>query len=72
MRQRRRGYVGSAFLLGVIPEEEPHEVVEFAQHYHGKDLNNDGEPDFGLCFPTAQGGSDSGARAGVVFAAVFA
>ena len=22
-------------------------------------MNNDGEPDFGLCFPTAQGGSDS-------------
>ena len=61
-------------MLGVIPEEEPrrHEVVEFAQHYHGKDLNNDGEPDFGLCFPTAQGGSESGARAGLVFAAVLA
>lgn len=31
-------------------------VLEFAKHYHDTDLNNDGERDFGLCFPTAQGG----------------
>lgn len=31
-------------------------VLEFAKHYHNTDLNNDGTPDFGLCFPTMEGG----------------
>lgn len=31
-------------------------VLEFAKHYHNTDLNGDGTPDFGLCFPTMEGG----------------
>jgi len=34
------------------------EVADIAEYFQGKDLNDDGEDDFGLCWPTASWGMD--------------